>query len=542
MTALRYWLRRLTRGEKAKMTPRRRAIIAACAVLVLAGSGCGVWGALNHISDDRVAAAKARVAHARLLAIAHETCMNRGATVVMWEGEGAARECVGLTDGSFPFAQGNPAMATVLKDIKAEDSSVRQQAAKGARYVSIAYLLPISATGGVEPINTAIEQLEGAYTAQLYANQNNVQGGTSPLIQLLVASSGTSAAQWKHTDQFIENDVHSQHLVAVAGIGVSLTTTIAEVRQLAGEDIPVFGGGISSDAFNHVPNMVRVVPSNADDVRAALEFIQGASSAILIEDTNPSDSYSATLGNEYFNGFTEKCGQCIQGPLSYDTSGEVSPKDPVGQNVNSSIGEMMSEICGSSTPLVLFAGRGRELALLLSDLDTRICQTKPITIVTGDDITDMPPVPLSKTVSHGLGNVKVYYSGDANPDEWQQGSGSVFTSGQQGFSQFYNTFESKFAGVALADGNAMIGYDAMFTSINAARLVGSARLSPEDVASKLSLLQGVDQVLGASGPIDLSADYSHNDMASNPVNKVVPILQWTPGGIKFKTLEHPPFG
>jgi hypothetical protein len=71
MTALRYWLRRLTRGEKAKMTPRRRAIIAACAVLVLAGSGCGVWGALNHLSDDRVAAAKARVAHARLLAIAH---------------------------------------------------------------------------------------------------------------------------------------------------------------------------------------------------------------------------------------------------------------------------------------------------------------------------------------------------------------------------------------------------------------------------------------------------------------------------------------
>jgi hypothetical protein len=532
VTALR-WLPWRGRHDKAEMTSRRKAVIAVGALLVLAGSGYGVNRVLNHIDH-------ARAADARLDAIAAATCMNQGPTVVMWEGKGSARECVGITDGSFPFVRGNRAMALVLMKIKTEDKWVMQQAAAGVRYVSIAYLLPISATGGVEPASTAIEQLEGAYTAQWYANHNNVQGGTTPLIQLLVASSGTQAAQWSHTDQFIENDVHSQHLVAAAGIGVSLAATIDEVRQLAGEDIPVFGSGISSDAFNDILNMVRVVPSNSEDVSAALKFIHGAKSAILIEDTNSEDSYSETLSNEFFKGFKDNGGS-IGGPLTYTTLGEINPTGAVGQNVNHSIGSMMSEICGSTTQLILFAGRGRELAQLLTDLDTRICQRKQITIVTGDDVTDMPPVPLSRTVTNGLTNVRLYYSGDASPTEWERGSGSTFDAGQEGFDRFQETFTSQFPRVSLADGNAMIGYDATYTSINAARLAGTTNPSPEDVATKLSLLQGADQVLGATGPIDLSADYLHNKMASNPVNKAIPILQWTPGDITFVKVEYPPF-
>jgi hypothetical protein len=533
MTVWRRWLPWRDRHNKARMTRRRKVALTAGALLVLAGCGYGVDRVANHIENDRVAqAAFDRATSA--------TCMNQGSTYVMWEGVGSARECVGITDGSFPFVQHNPAMALVLKKIKAEDKWVKQLAAAGARYVSIAYLLPISATGGVEPVSTAIEQLEGAYTAQLYANHNNVQGGTRPLVQLLVASSGTQADQWRHTDQFIENDVHSQNLVAVAGVGVSLTSTIDEVRQLAGDDIPVFGAGISSDAFDDITNMVRVVPSNSEDVSAVLKFIQGAKSAILIEDMNTEDSYSQTLSKEFFDGFNGN-GRAIQGPLTYTTFGEVSPTDAVGQNVNQSIGSMMSEICGSPTNLVLFAGRGRELAQLLTDLDTRICQTKYIEIVTGDDITDMPPVTMSKNVSNGLTNVTVYFSGDASPAEWQNGSGDTFNAGKAGFDQFQQTFTPQFPEASLADGNAMIGYDAMYTSINATRLVGATNLSPEAVATKLSLLQGEDQVLGATGPINLSADYLHNKMASNPVNKVIPILQWTPSGIKFVKMEYPLF-
>ena len=74
----------------------------------------------------------------------------------------------------------------------------------------------------------------------------------------------------------------------------------------------------------------------------------------------------------------------------------------------------------------------------------------------------------------------------------------------------------------------MIGYDAMLTSITAIRLAGTESPSPGAVIRKLSLLQGSGQVLGASGPIDLAADYTLSTVGSNPVNKVVPILRWTP--------------
>jgi len=390
------------------MTRRRIAALGATTALVLAGCGYGVDRAVNHVDNDHAA-------QARLAEITRETCMNQGATYVMWEGAGSARECVGLTDGSFAFVKHNPAMALVLAKIKAEDKLVRQQVKAGARYVTIAYLLPISATGGVEPVKTVIEQLEGAYTAQYYANRNNVEEGTRPLVQLLVAS----------------------------------------------------------------------------------------------------------------------------GPFHYDTSGEIKPSDDVGQNVDTSIGAITNQICTSSPHLVLFAGRGRELAELLTDLQTRSCQTKPIEIVSGSDVINMPPVAISRNVSIGLGNVTVYYSGEANPGEWMRGSGSIFNAGKQGFDQFQQAFNSHFPGVVITDGNAMIGYDATYTGISAIRLAGATKESPGTVASKLSLLQGADQVLGATGPISLSANYLQNKMAGNPVDKAVPILQWTPGGIKFVRLEYP---
>jgi hypothetical protein len=503
-----------SRGDSRKpiMTLRRKVIITVCAAVALSGCGYGVTSLANFLINQ------------------HDTCMNSGPTVVMHEG--AAGECVGISDGSYPFAPGSRAMAAVLSKIRLEDQSVDKQAAEGAVYVSVAYLLPISAIGaGVEPVSAQVEQLQGAYTAQWYANRHEIQG-TRPLIKLLVATGGTQAAQWKTTDQFIEQDVASQHLVAVAGIGVSLATTIAEVKQLTGDGIPVFASSITSDDFNSITNMVRVVPSNDQDVSAMLKYIwPKASSAILIADTNQTDSYAKTLVHWFHDGFTGD-GHSILETLSYSTFGEVSTTDTTGQQVGSEIGQMVTNICSSSAHLVLFAGRGQELAQLLDDLNTS-CQTKtPITIVTGDDVTDMPHV------SQEPANVTLYYAGEANPGEWQRGSGSVFADGQRGFAQFLHAFTTEFPSGSDNDGDAMIGYDAMLTSITAIRLAGPASPSPGAVIRKLSLLQDSGQVLGASGPIDLAADYTLSKVASNPVNKVIPILRWTPSSIEFVQREN----
>ena len=65
------------------MTLRRKVIITACAVVALSGCGYGVTSLASY------------------LVTAHDTCMNAGPTVVMHEG--AAGECVGISDGSYPF-------------------------------------------------------------------------------------------------------------------------------------------------------------------------------------------------------------------------------------------------------------------------------------------------------------------------------------------------------------------------------------------------------------------------------------------------------
>ena len=84
------------------MTLRRKVIITACAVVALSGCGYGVTSLASY------------------LVTAHDTWMNAGPTVVMREG--AAGECVGISDGSYPFAPGSRAMATVLCSAPADRS------------------------------------------------------------------------------------------------------------------------------------------------------------------------------------------------------------------------------------------------------------------------------------------------------------------------------------------------------------------------------------------------------------------------------------
>lgn len=499
------------------MTTRRKIVATVGAAVVLAAAGFGAYSLEHYLSD------------------AAATCMNQGVTLVTHEG--AAGECVGVTDGSYQFVPANAALTGVENAIRVEDQKVR---ASGSAYVSVAYLMPISQSGGgVEPVKSVAEQLEGAYTAQYYANRHNVEG-TAPLIQLLIASSGTQAAEYGTAVQDIENAVSGQRLAAVAGIGVSLDTTIAEVKALTGNGIPVFASTITSDAFDNIQNLVRVSPSNAQEVNAALSFIKPhATTAFLIQDTNPTDSYDTTIVSEFRDGFPDHTHKIVA-IESYNTVGEVTANGPAAERTANRIGQMTSDICDADAGVVLFAGRGRDLGTLITDLGSRPCLNEPVTVLTGDDVTDMS---ITAGVEKGLqSGVALFYAAEANPGEWNQGNGAVFGEGRQGFAQFAGQFGARFPGVSDNDSNAMMGYDAALTGISAIRLAG-VQPSPADVADELSALQGSRAVDGASGPINLSADYQGPDaQGSNPVDKVIPILQLrTDGTIGFVKLEQPPF-
>ena len=60
------------------------------------------------------------------------------------------------------------------------------------------------------------------------------------------------------------------------------------------------------------------------------------------------------------------------------------------------------------------------------------------------------------------------------------------------------------------------------------------------MAQELNAIQGSRAVLGASGPIQFSAVYQgRGAQGSNPVGKVIPILQLPPSGVpQFLALER----
>lgn len=512
------------RRRRAPMSVYRKVVITISAIIVAAALSYGGWY-LKALYDSRAA-----------------TCANSGLTLVTHE---SARnpECVGVTDGSYNFVPGNQSMASAGNAIMAENDWVRQQ---GRPYVTVAYLLPISpGGGGVFPARTAVEQLAGVYAAQHWANRNNVQG-KAPLIQVLIASAGTQAAGWPTAVRYIENDRQSQHLVAVAGIAVSLDRTLAEVKRLTRDGIPVFAGTLTSDDFDNIQGMVRMTPSNAQEIGAALSFIKPqAASAFLIQDTNRSDSYNTTIDGEFRSGrsgFKDKTHR-LDAIESYDTTGETGAHDSVAEAAANRIGQMPSDICDAKSGVVLFAGRGRDLATLVGDLASRPCLGLPITILTGDDAINMP---VTKDVSQGLkSNVTLDFAGAANPGEWQHPADSsvspeAFSAGQRGFAQFESAFASASSiGVTDASGNAMLGYDDLIATISAIRLAG-VQPSPRGVTSELSALQGSRTVEGASGPISFSADYTAGH-GSNPVGKVIPVLRIQPdGALTFVHLEPGP--
>jgi ABC-type branched-subunit amino acid transport system substrate-binding protein len=208
------------------------------------------------------------------------------------------------------------------------------------------------------------------------------------------------------------------------------------------------------------------------------------------------------------------------------------------------------DICVSGADVVLFGGRGRDLTTLVGDLASRPCGDRPVTIVTGDDASN---VPATGSVVQGLrSGVSVYYASEVNPGEWVRSPGILIVNGknlynqaQQGYADFAAAAKALFSPGTASQRDVAMGYDAMLTCISAARLAGEtnpATVTAGSVYDELSALQAGRIVFGASGPIDLSGVYTGpGAQGSNPVMKVVPILRLSaPGEVTFVELQQAP--
>jgi hypothetical protein len=515
---------RSTRRWFSRLTARAKTSVVALCLVVLAAACFGVYQGATSVLGP------------------HPDCLVQGATVVQHEGPNA--ECVGITDGSFKF---DPALDGIENQIRKENQTITS--AHPTDYVSVVMLLPISAeSGSILSITNVLEQLRGAYTSQYAENasESDIGGnGRTPYIQLLIGNDGYQADQWQGTVGIIENAVATAHVVAVAGIGVSLDTTQSAVLNLTAHSIPVFGATITSDSFDNIKDLVRVAPSNSTEVTVALSYIKHLyTKAIIVEDQNTGDTYDSTLVTG-FEKFADATHHFVD-TAPYDTTQRdqaqsASAEQLAEQSVQAQIAQMPGNICvaeDSGPAAVLFAGRGSDLAQLVTDLADRPCATTPITIISGDDVTNMP---FSSAVAQGLASgVTVDYAGVANPDEWNQGTGAAIANDRRAFSGFEHSFYKLFPGGSLTDGNTMMAYDAVLTAVSAIRLTKQNQPQPFAVANMLGSLQSNDTVRGASGPISFDANYSDSTFASNPYNKPVPVLQLEKNGdARFLKLDWP---
>lgn len=510
-------IRRLPRRLLAayRRLPRLpKAVVACLCALLLVSAGYGGYVAKKHLFPG--------------------TCASGGSTYLRHEGPSG--ECIGYTSGGYVF---DPSLAAIEHDIQRENQRVTAQ--HHADYVSVVLLLPISAAdGSIMPMTTVLDQLRGAYTAQYYANRNDVDG-ISPAIQLLIGNAGYQANQWAAATGIITGAAAGQHITAVTGLGVSLAATQDAARALTGSGIPVVGSTISSDHFDDIRDLIRVSPSNKDEVSVADAYARARfDRAILVDDENDGDIYDSTLVTS-FEKFPDGTHQII-GREPYDTSYRdrqqpAAAEKQGDQVVRNRISQMTTDICAAQPAAVLFAGRGRDLAALAGDLANRPCLDKPITIVTGDDVVNLT---YSPDVRQGLASgVTVDYAGAAIQTEWSEGTGLAVTEGRQGFTAFKDAYQGLFPGRQVIGENSILSYDATLTAISAIRLTDQRQPAPYAIAAEFSALQGPRTVLGASGPLAFSADW-RSPVGSNPVGKAIPMLRLAKEGIsQFIALDWP---
>lgn len=513
------------RGEQQEnrppRTPRFKIITTAVVVVVLAAAAYGGW-----IIDQDL-----------------QTCASSAWTDVQHAPDG---ECVGVTDGSFSFG---PALKSIEADIQQENNQVQ----KTPGYQTMAFLLPIDNSDvSLQTTQDTLEQLQGAYAAQLYFNHYAINDHLSPPIRLLIASSGTQANYHSITDPILESDVSSQRLDAIAGISLSLDSTDAEVKTLTGYGIPVIGSIITGDEFSggYKP-LVRVSPSNAGQVQAMLQYIKPKFNRfMLVQDQNPADQFSQSLGQEFKSEFQASYHQPLN-PQTFDSSGESGANSPAGQQVQNRMDQITDSICSDTSPeAVLFGGRGQDLGRLIKSLAGRSCSSTPVTVVTGDVITNITAADLKTDLSNAE-KISILDMGEASGDEWSYPSNSAqykalspgtVAAGKSGFQRFQAAVKLTKLDVNEADGDAMMGYDATLTSIFAIRMAGipqgtSAQQALSNVAGEFNAIQGNQTLDGASGPIEFHY-FTANRQRSDPFGKVVPILQVQPNGIpELKALE-----
>ncbi|MFE1548672.1 hypothetical protein [Streptomyces sp. NPDC058718] len=425
-------------------------------------------------------------------------------------------ECVGVNGDGHDF--GIADLAEVAGAIGRENATL-----KPGEYATVAVLLPLtSPDGGMR--TKVLHEVQGAYAYQYRANHES--NSQTPKIRLVLANTGRGNAHWQTTTRQLASMTGApDRLRVVSGVATSSTEMREAVTALTKDGIAVVGTTITADDIangpgagnNRYPGLARVSPTNSDEAKALAHFGRvDAAKALLVQDTRSGDHYTDTLKSAF--------AASLKG-APYEPQLFTSPPDPTDEGTTANTFRQITHlICDTRAETVFFAGRHTQLRQFINALGSRGCTDRAFTILTGDEGSYLGAD--EKLDRNALkAKVTVRYAALAHPDAWKPAPGRTVPA-TGGSVAAYSTFETDIARaskkpVALADGQAIVAYDAMATAVHAIRQATPRDAQyPElsDVVTQWPQVKGSLRVQGASGWICL-------DNYGNPYNKAVPIVE-----------------
>ncbi|MFG2771722.1 ABC transporter substrate-binding protein [Streptomyces sp. NPDC048350] len=440
-------------------------------------------------------------------------------------------ECVGVNGDGFDF--GVPELTEIAGRIRDEN-----RALKPDEYATVALLLPLTSTDNGLRVKV-LHEVVGAYARQYRANHES--NNETPKIRLVLANTGKGNAHWRAAvDRLKTMTGGPDRLRAVSGVATSSTEIREAVRDLTGAGIAVVGTTITADDIangpgagnNRYPGLARVSPTNGDEAKALAHFgkVEG-SKALLVQDTRTGDHYTDTLKAAFSSS--------LKG-APYEPQLFTSPADPTEEGTTANTFRQITHlICDTRAETVFFAGRHTQLRQFINALGARGCAERPFTILTGDEGSYLGG---DRKLNRGALKTKltVRYASLAHPDAWKPAPGRPVPS-TGGSTGAYETFladvtKATKKPVPLADGQAIVAYDAMATAVHAIRQAtpqGARYPEAADVVTQWPQVKGSLRVDGASGWICL-------DNFGNPFNKAVPIVELAQDGSqKFVQIAWP---
>ncbi|MBT0771882.1 hypothetical protein KIH74_23270 [Kineosporia sp. J2-2] len=435
-------------------------------------------------------------------------------------------ECVGVS-GTFAFED---EYEDVMRQIRAANEAIGDDPS-----FTVAVLGSFT-TDGTSPILAERQrgQLLGAHVAQQRYNQG--RNADSRRMKLVVANWGSHQLQWEPVvaDLVGRAGDEKSPLVAVTGLGASLTQTRDAAKTLSAARIPMVGTITTADELTAIDGFYRVSPPNREYVKALKNYLADRPdlrSAVVVKDVSPAknDIFTMNLADDFAGQFEDLIG----GRLPIPFSGSQNP----GGTSPTEFRAAATTLCEGKNPpdLVLYAGRSKDLDELVRALADR-CRDRRLTIMTGGSDNLISAIGDLEPALRDAGITLVYASG-TDPAGWLEGRDQP-----QGFASFLRFWKSLgHPDTELSSGSVMQGHDAVLVVTDAvAQIVqngGAARIDAAQVAFDLMGLHDDQRVLGATGDLGFG---ERGAQTGDPVGKQVPVVSVpaaaaTPAGPAYRT-------